>query len=300
MKLWIASLCAIALASCNKPAGGPPSAPESDAATASVAAPDAGAPPAKAKAAPNPTAVAAGATPMLAYVYSWGLEVPAGKVRALADKHEAECVDAGPSVCQVTGSNIQASGRDRVQGGLSLRATAAWIARFKTTLAGDVQGAGGRLATSAVSSEDLTRQVVDTEAVVRAKTALRDRLQTTLETRPGKIDDLVDLETKLADVQGDLDATQSELVAMRERVAMSEVKISYDSAGVFAPEGVWTPVADAAHKVVGAFAGSLAFLVMAAGVLAPWALALGAAAWVAFAVRRRGKSARPRAAARAS
>ena len=296
MKLRIAALCAIALASCNKPAGGPPQGAPSDTAAASAAASDASAP--QAKTASNPTAEAPLATPMLAYVYAWGLEVPAGQSAGPGGQAPGRVRRRRPE--RLPGHRQQhPRGRAATacQGDLSLRATAPWVAQFKTALSADVQASGGRLATTEVTSDDLTRQVVDTEAAVRAKTALRDRLQTTLETRPGKIDDLVDLETKLADVQGDLDATQSELVAMRERVAMSEVKISYNSTGVFAAEGVWTPVADAAHQVVGAFAGSLAFLVMAVGVLAPWAIALGFVAVLGLMVSRRRKTARPSGAA---
>ena len=89
-----------------------------------------------------------------------------------------------------------------------------------------------------MESEDLTRQIVDTEAAVRARTALRDRLQAILATRPGKLSDLLEVEKELARVQGELDATQSELAVMRTRVVTSLLTITYSSgASLMAPRG---------------------------------------------------------------
>ena len=228
MRIWIPALAALILVGCSKPASVPPGA-----IPASAVAADAAAPPGAAdkKLEPPDKAVPPVGAPMLAYSYDDGIEAPASGIRALIARHQHACAAAGVAVCQVTGSNIEARGRDSVHATLALRATPAWLARFGDTLTDDATHAGGRLVHATVTSEDLTRQIVDTEAAIRAKTALRDRLQALLETHPGKLSDLLDVETALSDAQDKLDATQSELAVMRERVATSVMTLDYQSTG---------------------------------------------------------------------
>jgi hypothetical protein len=228
----------------------------------------------------GPTAPDPAATPMLAYAYEYGVEAPPSKIRDLLGREQAACTSAGLAACQITGANISEAGRDSVTAKLTLKATPAWLKGYQDRLSDEAKAAGGRLTQSTVTSEDLSRQIVDTQAVVRAKTALRDRLQQMLDTRPGKLEDLVDLEEKLADVQGDLDSTNSELAVMRERIATSDVTIDYDSAGVLAPQGAWSPVSRAVGEFVGILAGSVATMIYFAAVIFPWAALIGLVLWL--------------------
>ena len=102
---------------------------------------------------------------------------------------------------------------------------------------------------SGVTSEDLSRQIVDTDAQLRAKTTLRDRLQGLLATHPGKVGDLLAVERELARVQGDIDSAQSELADMRGRVAMSDVTLNYGSSDVLGGR-VQSPLASAFHRLL--------------------------------------------------
>jgi hypothetical protein len=116
---------------------------------------------------------------------------------------------------------------------LEVQATAPWIARFRA--GAEAKAAGGRLDGAQVQSEDLSRSIVDTEAAVRAKAALRDRLQQLLADQPGKLSDVMDVEHELTQAQTDLDATQSELAVMRTRVATSKLAIAYNAVGLGSP-----------------------------------------------------------------
>ncbi|WP_309645396.1 DUF4349 domain-containing protein [Phenylobacterium sp.] len=240
-----------------------------------VAADAAAAAPAQAPQAKVPAGV-----PMLAYSYDYGLTAPPKAIRALLARHEAACAKAGPAVCQVTGSSVTEEGPDRVVGQLSMRATPAWLTRFRTGLAGEAKDAGGRLVRASVASEDLSREIVDTEAMLRAKTTLRDRLQGLLASRPGKLADLVELERELARVQGELDSAQSQLAVMRQRVATSEIEVGYESAGVLAPQGVWAPLAAAFGDFVAILAVTLAGMVRFVAWTTPWLILLAGMAWL--------------------
>jgi hypothetical protein len=196
-------------------------------------------------------------------------------------KHENACAVAGPEVCQVTGGETQRRGRDGIHAELSLRATPAWLAAFRRGIPGDAAGAGGRVISSATTTEDLSRQIVDSEAAVRAKTALRDRLQQILQTRPGKMSELLEVETKLSDVQGELDTLQSELAAMRERIATSKLTIDYDSTGGPVSEGAWAPLGSALHDFVAIVIYVLSLMVRVFAVLLPLAVVIGVPIWLA-------------------
>jgi hypothetical protein len=238
-------------------------------------------PQAPAAAAPAPAASPLPVTvPQLAYRYDYRITASPKGVRSLQAAHEAACSAAGPAQCQVVSSAVDEMGEDRLRATLSFRATPGWLKSFRDRLDGQAAAAGGRVSEARVSSEDLSRQLVDTEAALRAKTMLRDRMEQLLATRPGKLSELVELEQSLAQVQGEIDATNSELTMMRARVAMSDVSIDYQSSGVLAPAGAWSPVNNALGDVADILAGTLGFMIRVVAILAPWALLIGGVAWL--------------------
>jgi hypothetical protein len=224
--------------------------------------------------------VATSTAPMIAYDYGETIWAPAGRIKPLMDAHQAACASAGAANCQVIASN-----RSGADGGvsvavLSLRASPAWIARLRGRLDADAKAAGGRVTDSQVTSEDLTRSIVDGEARLRAQTALRDRLQKLLAERPGKLAELLEVERELARVQGEIDSAQSTLAVMRTRVVTSALTLRYESGAVTRPSGVWAPLAQAFADVAAILARSLASLVRLAAWAAPWLMALGLLLWV--------------------
>ncbi len=254
-----------------------------DAAAAAADAASAGslaAGPASAPTSPQRHNVPVGA-PMLAYSYGYGIQAPTRALRGLMGKHEAACAAAGPQACQVVSSTVsEIDGGGRLQGRLELRAAPAWVKRFRSGLSAETKDAGGRVTEADVSSEDLSREIVDTEARLRAMTTLRDRLQTLLADRPGKLSDLVEIERELARVQGEIDSTQSQLAVMRGRVAMSELTISYNSSGVLAPKGVWSPLTTAFTDFLGIVAFTLAAMVRLIAWTLPWVALIALALWL--------------------
>lgn len=267
---------ALLLSACSKNAAG-----DAGVATAPTA------PPPRSAAAAGTASSATGlVAAQLAYKYAIGLELPAPKIAGLMARHEAACADAGPLVCQVTGSKIGDVETQKVEAHLSLRATPAWVARFRADLTPSVTAVTGKVVETDVTSEDLSRSIVDTDASLRSKTAMRDRLQGLLATRQGKIEDLFAIQKALADAQNDLDTTQSELNAMRQRVAMSDVDIDYMTTGATPPRGPWAPLIRAIGDFTGLMAGSLAAIVAVVGILLPWGLVIGAGAWLALRGRR--------------
>lgn len=179
---------------------------------------------------------------MLAYSYSMGIEAPKAAVPALKSAHEKACMEAGPKLCQVLGSSVNSWGEDAVYASLSLRAAPDWLASFRDTISADASEAGGRVTANNVNTEDLTSYIVDLDARLAAKLALRERIKQLLETREGNLSDVLAAERALADVQGEIDSMNGQLAAARARVAMSALSISYQSDPVTST-GIFKPLA---------------------------------------------------------
>jgi hypothetical protein len=311
-QLALCALAALSLAACQKKDEAPPApaaevaAPAADAAAAdtayATAAPAADAAVAEGEAPPAPTTRAPVlprprpaeaqpirpdvSAPQLAYAYQYALAAPSKAVRKLVNKHEQVCWAAGPSVCQVVGSNISEDGKDQVSAKLTIRAQPAWLRTFRAGLDDDTKAVGGRTITADTSSDDWSRTIVDSEAQLRSQIILRDRLEAALKSRKAKVSELFEMEQQLAQVRGQIDTARSEVAMMKGRVAMSTLTIDYRSKGVLAPDGSFAPLGDAASDVVGIFVGVLAFLIRAAAVLAA-PVGLGALIWVVGQRRRK-------------
>ena len=181
---------------------------------------------------------------MLAYSYSMGVEAPKAAVSVLKSAHEKACMEAGPKLCQVLGSSVNSWGEDNINAYLNLRAAPDWLASFRAEIVADAGKAGGRITSDNVNTEDLTTYLVDIEARLAAKLALRDRIKQLLETRDGTLSDILAAERALADVQGEIDSMTAQRAAARARVDMSALSISYQS-DPKTSTGVFKPLAEA-------------------------------------------------------
>ena len=223
----------------------------------------------------------------LAYAYALSLEVPGERLTALMDGHVAACRAAGLRVCQLVSSTRNGDPLASLYATISLRAEPQWLQTFMKQAQADVIGAAGRVTAQATTTDDLTREIVDTEAMLRAKRSLRDRLQQLLASRPGSLSDLLGVERELARVQGEIDSTESTLAAMRTRVAMSMLTISYASSPRAMASGTFAPLGLALVGFLEAVVESTATLITVVGGLLPWVVAVTLVGWILLRLRRR-------------
>lgn len=236
---------------------------------ADAAAPAPAAPP------PKPAPIQTQEANYLAYEYEYQIVTPAGRVDDLSKKHASLCRQAGAAVCQVLSEQTDTNGRETITARLELRADPRWLDRFRAQLGADASSVGGRVSRTSTTSEDLTRQIVDSEAMLRSKRALRDRLQELVKRPSSGIKDLLATEEALARVQGEIDAEASELAMMQGRVQMSKTILNYQSEAVIAPDGPFAPVVSAAASffpnlmaAIGVVITTLAFVLPFAPVIA--------------------------------
>jgi len=206
----------------------------------------------------------------LAYRYSYGFVMPSKSVKATTNKHIQICRDAGPKFCQITGSNTQNYSEENITANLSLRAEPEWLVGFVGGMKADVAEVDGRIANENTSVEDLTRSILDTDARLKAKRVLRTRLEKLLETRNAELPDLLALERELARVQAEIESATANLKALRARVSMSVVNISYTSERVAVSRSSLAPIGAALKSFVGDVSYGLAGVINFFAYILPW------------------------------
>ena len=234
---------------------------------------------------PGSDAARAMLVPQLAYDYSYGFTASAADTGALLKADRAACDNAGVTRCQMVSLTADA---DTVAGysdkTLELRVAPDWLKAWQEGLETRLNQAHARMNAQKVASEDLSLQVVDTEAHLKNKEALRDRMADIVRTGQGKLSDLIDVETQLSQVQADIDATKSSLAVMNARLKTVHVTLTYRSDAGPAADSVFAPVSDAAKSSLGVFMHVVGLLVTLAAVLLPVAIVAVPAVWY---VRRR-------------
>src|SRR5580658_9224783 len=271
-------IASLALAACHGAENGsrsapPPSAAADNSSVSSSASADASSGPAAANVTISPAA------PMLAMAYRLGLVIPAAQVRPLLESHQEACERAGSDQCQVLAAGVSAEGDERVSANLTLRATPAWMRVFRTRAEADATDLGGKIDTAATEGDDLSKQIVDTQAAQATRAAEKARLADLMQRRTKTLGDTLQVEQEITRVQGEMDQADSELAAMKGRVAMQTVEVSYASPAIVPVRGAAAPLAEAGRSFAGNFFGMAAVLVTIASVLLPFALVGAPIVW---------------------
>jgi len=288
--LILAATATLALSACSE-AGSDPAATEAADAQAIGAAADMAvqSEPAAAeaanRAAANPAVPALGAIPVslpqLAYVYDYRWQMPAAEIGALQRRHASLCEQQGPAICQITGMTKSGEEDSEVTGELQMAVATRQARAFGALLEDEAEDAGAEQLAAEIASEELSKQLVDTEARLRARTELRNRLQEVLRTRKGSVEELVEAERSVAAVNEEIDAARSWLKDMQGRIAYSRVTVHYET-GTPVTSDFLGPVTGALGSLGSIFGYLAAFLILAGAV----ALPLGALVWVARALSR--------------
>jgi hypothetical protein len=211
-----------------------------------------------------------GTSPLMAYTYNWNFAVPTNGMEPLQAAHKKLCEDAGPANCYVTNSSLDAIGqKEGASGILSMRATEPWVRKFEAGVNEGLKPFGASVYSTNRGAEELTAQIVDNEARLRSMTAHRDALQKMLDDKPGRLSDLLEIQQALAQSQGEIDARQSLVAALRLRVSMSVITFYYQAEYAPAAQSIWRPVTDAFGDFVPAFARTLGAIIEVVAALLP-------------------------------
>lgn len=214
-------------------------------------------------------------TQFIAYTYGLGVEFPKDSVEPGLQAHVAACEAAGPRVCIVTNSSVNNQSDDYTNAYLSLRAKPDWIESFLSGIDAEVAAADGAVTQRNKQSVDLTRDILDMDARLNAKITLKGRLEDLLATREGGLADLLQVERELARVTGEIESITSNLKALRLRVSMSEMSISYSTKRSLVSGGRGNPLATAFGDFFYNMAEALAAVITFFAVGLPWMILTG-------------------------
>ena len=221
-----------------------------------------------------------GTVQYIAYSHSLGLRLPKGGVEAMMKAHTEACRAAGTTTCIVINSNVYNSNEDYVSGNLSIRAKPDWIDTFLAAVDEATEEAGGEITSRSTRAEDLTRRIIDTSSRLEAQKTLQSRLQGLLERRDGTLGDLLQIERELARVTGEIESIEAQLKALRLRVDMSSLDISYETKVPAFSGSRSNPLGEAIGDFFYDFSAALAAVITAFAVGLPWLILLGIFLWI--------------------
>lgn len=219
--------------------------------------------------------------PQLAYIYDYRWELAPDAIGPLQRRHANLCEQQGPASCQIIGMTRTGDESDDVRGELQMAVATRQARAFGALLEDEAEDAGATQIAADIQSEEVSRQIVDTEARLRARTELRDRLIGVLRTRKGTVAELVEAERSVAAVNEEIDQARSWLNETRGRVAYSRMTVYYQSA---APGGEFLRPVQGALGSLGAIFGYLSALAILLGAVA---LPVGGVWWASRTLRRR-------------
>jgi hypothetical protein len=187
-----------------------------------------------------PASPAAVSGPRIAYSYIVTYAFDRRTVGQVQGQQLALCRQLGSTRCLIVKSTLNAPGPEDhiVTDEAVLLVDARLVGEVNRRLDALAVAGGATTANRQVEAEDVTRQVIDTDARVRAKQALAERLLTIIRSGKGNVGELVQAERAYAATQEELDAARGEQANLAQRVAMSRVTISYafdDSSGRQSP-----------------------------------------------------------------
>lgn len=220
--------------------------------------------------------------PQVAYSYAFGFRVPAALIRPMQEKHADMCEAKGPQACRIVSMNSGENEGDYAYGSLQLAIASGEARTFGKALTATSEGMKGELVSSSIEGEDISKRIVDTEARLRARTVLRDRLMEVLRNRTGTVAELVEAERGVAQVNEEIDQARSWLNEMRGRVAYSTMTLEYE-AGTPSEGGFVDPIRNAWGSLATIFGNLIAIMMVVGLVILP----IGLLVWGAVRLLKR-------------
>lgn len=220
--------------------------------------------------------------PKLAYVYDLAFRMPGEDIGNLQRRHADLCEQQGPTSCQIVGMSKSGEEADTVTGELQLAVATRHARAFGALLEKEATDIGADQLSAEIAAEERSKQIVDTEAHLRARTLLRDRLTEILRTRDGDVTELVEAERSVAQVNQEIDQARSWLLEMRGRISFSRMTVRYET-GQAAGGDFVRPIASA----FGSLGSILGFVIAGLMLLAAVALPIAAVVWAGRWTNRR-------------
>lgn len=225
---------------------------------------------------PPPAEAPPPGAPQIAYSHDVTYSFDRANVAQVQGEQLALCRKLGIARCVIVRSTLHQPGEDEhaASDEAVLLVDARIVASVNQRLDALATQGGARLAERSATAEDVTRQVIDADAKVRAKQALAERLLTIIRSGKGNVGELVGAERAYATTQEELDAARQQRASLARRVAMSDVTIHYVYSDTVASQSA---IVGSLRSAGDTLSNSLAALITAMVAGLPWLVVGGVA-----------------------
>jgi hypothetical protein len=220
------------------------------------------------------------AAPGVAFDYRYRFGLPDAKITAAQEAHASACEKLGIDRCRITGMTFDLDERERVTASLALSIDAALARGFGKQAISEVDRAGGRLRSAAITGEDQNPRL-DAAAAreVEAEGAAKS-IDTSLNETGQKFDRSV-LREQARQARNAALQAREESAAVRSRLTSTPMHFSYEGGGAGRGFAGSNPVSEAWHLFIDSLATMIAVGLKALALVLPW-LALLILAILAF------------------
>ena len=227
-------------------------------------------------------------------IYSGQLSLVVKDTRAVVEQITQIVKDAGGFVTQ--SNTYQDQGHTRAT--MSVRVPGEDLAQLKTTL-GKIKALAMTVESENLNGQDVTDQYADTQADIENLTAQRDSYRKLLD-RAEKMEDILNIQTRLDQVQGQINRLTGQQLKLKESVKLATVSITLTPDALAQPivVGSWRPegtARDAFRALLNALKALGNILIWTGICILPVALLIGVPAFLVgrWALSRRRKKATP-------
>jgi hypothetical protein len=231
-------------------------------------------------------ATAVSAAPGVAFNYHYAFRIPNARIAAVQEDHAAACEKLGLDRCRITGMRYRLINNDEIDAMLAFKLDPAIAREFGKQGIAAVGRAEGMLIDSEITGVDAGAVITETN---RATAALRGQL-TAVETRMKQpalsVGERRDLFEQAASLREQLRSAASVGSSARASLATTPMVFDYGSGNVIPGFNGQSPLRDAFATAVASFMAMVSFLLIAFGLLLPWAL-VAAAGYALFRLIKR-------------
>jgi Domain of unknown function (DUF4349) len=214
------------------------------------------------------------AAPNLAFEYRYAFKLPDEKIGTVQEEHAEACETLGTARCQIVDMKYQQIDENQAEAMLAFKLDPSIARKFGREAIESVEKAEGVLADGNVTGTNIGGQIEDSQSRSAMLQAQLERLEKRLASKGLPPKERASLQDRTDELRKELDGEQDGRRVGEGKLAMTPVQFTYTSDGGVPGFGKDNPFANAFDVSATSFATMISFVLLALGLVLPWALLL--------------------------